>query len=530
MKNELTITRIEPSGVPEAVKDQLSRGGRLIYASGVDRGVEGIKVDYYFGFDHLEKGRHTILRTYLDRENPDVASVTPITMQADWSERELIEFLGVNPVDHPDPRHLWLPLNWEDMYKSQVQEEYGPDSRPVVTKKSDDKIHGNVLAIPVTVVPYGPYHPAFIESNYFKMSVEDEIVKNADLKLGFNHRSVIKLMERRDYFKDVFLAERICGFCNAHQSLTFAMAAEDIGGVEVPERANLIRSMLFELERIQSHLLAIGLIGDLMGFRTMFMHSLRIREDIQDCLEYISGQRVTHGLGTVGGVRRDITDHQADFVLSKVKSARKGAMEMFDQATSNDVLVGRLTNVGKLSYDDVVDLGAVGPTARASNWNIDVRKNTPYAAYEDIDWDVITETGGDCMARMKVKMREVLMALHIIDQCCERLKAKKGNILVPVSQFNCGEAIAKSEAPRGELVYHVSSDGTNTPEYVRIRTPTFRIAHIMLMMMYGVHVGDVPAIIGSIDPCYSCTDRLTIIKDGKSESVDMRTLAGGRKK
>lgn len=499
-----------------AVKGQLSKGARLIYVSGVDQGIKGIKVDYYFGMDHMEKGRHTILRTYLDRENPVIKSITPITKQADWSERELIEFLGIKAEDHPDPRHLWLPLNWDQMHTE------SEEAQPSVLTRA--RPSDNVITLPVTVVPYGPYHPAFIESNYFKMSVEDEVVKKADLKLGFNHRSVIKLLERRDYYKDIFLTERICGLCNAHHSITFIDAVESIGRIQVPKRANLIRTLLFELERMQSHLLAIALIGDLMGFKTMFMHSMRVREDIQDSLELISGQRVTHGLGTIGGVRRDITPVQADFVLSRLKEVKKGARELFDQALSNDVLVGRLKGVGVLSRDNAIALGAVGPTARASNWKMDVRKDTPYASYEDIDWDIITEPDGDCLARMKVKMREVLMSAHISEQCCQMLKSGNGSIITRVTGLPCDEAIAKTEAPRGELLYHVSSNGTNTPEYVRIRVPTFRTAHIMLMLIQGVHVGDVPAIMGTIDPCYSCTDRVTIVRGDKSDTVELRSL------
>jgi Ni,Fe-hydrogenase III large subunit/Ni,Fe-hydrogenase III component G len=519
----LTIKEIKPDEVVPEVKGQLSKGARLIYASGVDKGIEGIKVDYVFGLDHIDKNLHTILRTYLDRENPVISSITPITSQADWSERELIEFLGVKPEGHPDPRHLWLPLNWDQLH-SDSEEARAKEAEKFKKAPQPD----NIITLPVTVVPYGPYHPAFIESNYFKMSVEDEIVKKADLKLGFNHRSVIKLMERRDYYKDIFLAERICGFCNAHQSITFAQATECIGNVVVPERARIIRTLLFELERMQSHLLAIGLIYDLMGFKTLFMHSLRVREDVQDCLELISGQRVTHGLGTLGGVRRDITACQADFVLSKLKDVENDTKQLFEEGLSNDVFIGRLKNVGILKHDAAIIKGAVGPTARASNWKIDVRKNTPYAAYEDLDWEIITEKDGDCLARLKVKMREVLMSIHINRQCCEKLKAGSGPIVTKVPAFECGEAIAKSEAPRGELFYHVSSNGTNTPEYVRIRTPTFRVAHIMMQLVQGVYVGDVPAIIGTIDPCYSCTDRVTLIKGDKSEVLDMRSL-GARK-
>jgi len=322
---------------------------------------------------------------------------------------------------HPNPTHLWLPLNWEDMYLGDRPEADHETERinaaPPVTTPRD-----NIVTLPVTAIPYGPYHPAFIESNFLKMSVEDEVVRKADLKLGFNHRSVIKLMERRDYYKDIFLAERICGFCNAHHVVTFARSVEDIAGVQVPEKAQLARTLLCEMERIQSHILAIGLIGDLTGFRTMLMQSLRVREDMQDSLEVISGQRITHGLITIGGIRRDVTPTQADFILDKLKIMKKTVPELFDQALSNDVLVGRLKNVGVLSLENSVKLGAVGPTARGSGLRIDVRKNSPYDAYDAVDWDIVTENGGDCLARMKVKMREVLMSMHIAEQCCDRIK------------------------------------------------------------------------------------------------------------
>lgn len=519
----LTIVEIKPEELRSAVKELLSKGARLIYTAGVDMGVEGIMVNYYFGLDHLEKSRHTILRTYLDRVKPVIKSVAPITREANWSERELMEFLGVQVDEHPDPRHLWLPLNWDDMYTSDRPEANHETERvraePTARQKKE-----HILTLPVTTIPYGPYHPAFIESNYLKMSIEDERVKKADLKLGFNHRSIVKLMERRDYYKNVFLAERICGICNAHHAQTFSSSVETIAGVQVSKRANLIRTLLCEMERVQSHLLAIGLSGDLMGFRTMFMQGMRIREDAQDALELISGQRVTHGLITIGGVRRDVTADQANFVLSKIKAMRKSVPEFVDQALSNDVLVGRLKNVGVLKFEDATSMGAVGPAARGSGWIIDVRKNSPYAAYEDIDWDIITENSCDCLARLKVKMREVMMSLRIAEQCCDKLKSGNGSIMVKVEELPCKEAIAKAEPPRGELIYHIASNGTNTPDFVRIRTPSFRNTYVMVQLLQGVWVGDVPAIIGSIDPCFSCTDRVTLLKEDKSESVDLRSL------
>ena len=502
------VRPIEPAQLRPAVRELLDHDGRLMYATGVDMGVKGIKVDYYFSFDHRDRSRHTILRTFLDREQPVIKSVTPLTPQADWSEREMIEFLGIKAEEHPNPTHLWLPLNWEQMYSEGTEDKGAIHPQPL-----SKQVHDNIIALPVTAIPYGPYHPAFIESNYFKMSVEDEVVRKADLKLGFNHRSIIKLMERRDYYKDVFLAERVCGLCKVHHALNFCMSVEKIGDIHIPRRAKILRTLACEMERIQSHLLAIGIVSDLVGYKTMLMHSLRVREDIQDGLELITGQRITNGFVTLGGVRRDVTESQAGFVRDKLRSIGRALPGLYDQLESNDVWAGRLRHVGVLKPEEAVRLGAVGPTARATGRRLDVRKNSPYAAYEDVDWDIVTEDGCDSYARVKVKMREALMSLHIAGQCLDLLRTAPPGIVAPVGELPCAEAIAKTEPPRGELLYHVSSNGTNTPEYVRIRVPTFVNAHIMLQLIHGSYVADVPAIMGSIDPCYSCTDRVTVHKD-----------------
>lgn len=504
----LQVRQISPGDLRASARSLLDQGARMMYATGVDKGVEGIRVDYYFSLDHQERGRHTILRTMLDREKPVLESITTITPQADWSEREMIEFLGVKAEGHPDPRHLWLPMNWDQMYTQQA---------PPEEKKPPQSIQGSdhITTMPISTVPYGPYHPAFIESNYFKMSVEDEVVKKAELKLGFNHRSIIKLMERRDYYKDVYLAERVCGLCNAHHALSFCLAVENMGKVTVPARAEILRTLICEMERIQSHLMAIGILGDLVGYKTMLMQFLRIREDIQDSLELVSGQRVTHGMVTLGGVRRDITPVQANFVLGKLASMKKGMKVLYDEYNSNDVLIGRLKGVGVLTPEEAVRLGAVGPTARSAGLRLDVRKNSPYAYYENLDWDIVTEKDGDSLARVHVKMREAGVAISIVEQCLEKLRTAPADLIAPVRELPCAEALGKTEPPRGELLYHVASNGTNTPEFVRIRVPTFMTAYIMLKLLQGSYVADAPAIMGSIDPCYSCTDRVSVHKDAK---------------
>lgn len=520
-RSNLTIREINVPDLNREVTRLMEEGARMMYASGVDMGIPGIRVDYYFCFDDEQPSRHLILRMFTDRKNPVLQSVTPITTQADWPEREMIEFLGVQVENHPDPRHLWLPLNWEDMQTAENPVRVDKSDR-INTSPTEHPPHDNIFNKHLSVVPYGPYHPALIESNYLKMSVEDEVVKEVDLKLGFNHRSIIKLMERRDYYKDIFLAERICGFCNVHQSLAFTLAVEDIADIDIPPRAQYIRTLLCEMERMKSHLLAIGLMGDLTGYRTMLMHSIRLREEILDSLEIISGQRITHGMVTLGGVRSDVTRDQADFILSKLKNLKHSLPQYFDQCLANDVFVGRLKNTGILNPERAKQFGAVGPTARGSGLRVDIRKNSPYAAYENVDWDIVTADGCDCYARMQVRIREALMSLHICEQCCEEIKTASSPIAAEIKEFPCSEGFAKTEPPRGELLYHVASNGTNTPDFVRLRVPTFPNVRIMLNLIKGGHLGDVPVIIGSIDPCFSCTDRVTMIKGHEQSSAGFR--------
>lgn len=515
-RSNLTIREIVADDLPAAVSGSVRDGARLMYVSGVDLGIEGIRVDYYFCYDDEQPARHLILRTMADRRHPHLASVTPITPLADWPEREMIEFLGITVENHPDPRHLWLPLNWEDMQTGTQPVPSRPSDR-IDTSAHRHPPRDNVFTKQLSVVPYGPYHPALIESNYLKMSVEDETVREADLKLGFNHRSIIKLMERRDYYKDIFLAERICGFCNVHQSLAFTLAVEDIAGVEAPPRARYIRTLLCELERMKSHLLAIGLLGDLTGYRTMLMHGIGIREDILDNLEMISGQRITHGMITLGGVRADVSDGHLDHITSSLSHLRTAIPEFFDQCLANDVFVGRLKGVGVLDPTVARQFGAVGPTARGSGIRMDVRKDSPYAAYEDLDWEVITASGGDCLARTQVRMREVMVSLGICEQCCDLIRSAPSPIMTDLTEFPCHEGFAKTEPPRGELLYHVASNGTNTPDFVRLRVPTFPNVRIMLNLIKGGNLGDVPVVIGSIDPCFSCMDRAITVRPAPPE-------------
>ncbi len=477
---------------------------RLVHINVIDLGIDGFKAVYSFGLDHLEKSLHINIVVRAPREDPRFPSLTPMTAQAEWAEREAMELLGVTFEGHPNPRRLFLPYEWP----KPVESGWVPlKAKPTVPEAA--------------VVPLGPYHPALIEGEYFRLRVDGEEIVDADLKMGFKHRGIMKLFEDRSYWRGVYLSERICGICSHAHTTAFTRTVEMVAGIEVPERALYIRSLIAELERIHSHLLWLGVAGDLVGFKSLFMWVWREREHVQDILELLTGNRCHYAMNTIGGVRRDISEGQAKKALSRLEDLRAGLKRVLDAVYDNPVLRARTEDVGVLRLPDAVDGGAVGPTARASGWRIDVRADDPYAAYEDLSWDVVVDEGKDVWARMVVRVKEALISADMCRQCLEALTEMKGEIRSEVSEFGEGEALGKTEAPRGELAYYVVSDGSIRPYAVRVRTPSYRNNALLPVMLRGYTLADAPIIIGSIDPCYACTDRVMIVDERTGRELQM---------
>ena len=477
---------------------------RLVHINVIDLGLDGFKAVYSFGLDHLEKSLHINVVVRAPGEDPRFPSLTPMTAQAEWAEREAMELLGVTFEGHPNPRRLFLPYEWP---------------KPVESGWVPLKVQPTIPE--AAVVPLGPYHPALIESEYFRLRVDGEEILDADLKMGFKHRGIMKLFEDRSYWRGVYLSERICGICSHAHTTAFTRTVEMVAGVEPPERAMYIRSLIAELERIHSHLLWLGVAGDLVGFKSLFMWVWREREHIQDILELLTGNRCHYAMNTIGGVRRDISEEQAKKALRRLEEFGTGLKRVLDAVYDNPILRARTEDVGVLKLPDAVDGGAVGPTARASGWRIDVRADDPYAAYGDLSWDVVVDEGKDVWARIVVRVKEVLVSADMCRQCLEALTKIGGEIRSEVSEFGEGEALGKTEAPRGELAYYVVSDGSIRPYAVRVRTPSYRNNALLPVMLRGYTLADAPIIIGSIDPCYACTDRVVIVDERTGRELQM---------
>jgi ech hydrogenase subunit E len=334
--------------------------------------------------------------------------------------------------------------------------------------------------------------------------LEDEKVVDVVPSIGYVHRGLEKLVERKDYVEFVYVAERICGICSFIHGLTYCMAVEAIMGIEVPPRAHYLRVVWSELSRLHSHLMWLGLTADALGFESLFMHSWRLREKILDLIEETTGGRVIFGSCRIGGVRRDVDAETLARIVRVCRDMEKEVRQVGKVFLNDSSVKHRMCGVGVLSREQAHELGAVGPMVRASGMATDTRQ-LGYAAYGELDFEPVVETAGDCHARCAVRIRELSQAFGLISQAVARMPP--GEIAVKVTGAPSGEYHARAEQPRGEVVYYVKGDGGKLLKRFRIRTPTFANLPALVTTLKGCDLPDVPVLVLTIDPCISCMER-----------------------
>jgi len=355
-----------------------------------------------------------------------------------------------------------------------------------------------------TIVPFGPQHPVLPEPVHLDLIVEDEKVLEARPSIGFVHRGLEKLVEKKDYIEFVYIAERICGICSFIHGQTYCQAIEEMMSVPVPPRAHYLRTIWGELSRIHSHLLWLGLMADAVGFESLFMHSWRVREQVLDIIEATTGGRVIFGSCKVGGVRRDINAEAMRSLLKELEKISEAAGEITRVFLRDNSVKKRLCGIGILSKEDAYDLGCVGPTLRASGVAQDMRQ-LGYAAFKELDIEPITRTEGDSFARCAVRCEEIFQSIGLIRQAAAKMP--EGEIAVKVAGTPKGEIIMRTEQPRGEVVYCLKANGSKNLQRFRVRTPTFANLPALVKLLQGCELADVPVLVLTIDPCISCTER-----------------------
>lgn len=356
----------------------------------------------------------------------------------------------------------------------------------------------------INAIPFGPQHPVLAEPIHFDLVTEDETVVDAIPVIGYVHRGLEKLVEKKDFIEYTYVAERICGICGYMHGFGYCHTIEQVMGIEVPERAQYLRTIWAELSRINSHLLWLGVAADAMGFESLFMHSFRIRENILNMIEATAGGRMIFGCVKIGGVRRDVPSDELRNIVALLGELEPKIREITEVFLKDYSVENRLRGVGVISKEEAYQLGMVGPMLRASGVASDTRK-IGYGAYKDLTFEPVVETAGDCYARCSVRVREIFESIDLIRQLVQ--KTPEGPIEIKVKGTPNGEFFGRIEQPRGEVIYYVKGNGSKFLERFRVRVPTFANLPGMIKMLKGAQIADVPTLIVTVDPCISCTER-----------------------
>jgi len=355
-------------------------------------------------------------------------------------------------------------------------------------------------------VPIGPQHPLLKEPLSFLLTLEGEKVVESVLRMGYVHRGIERLSETRSYIQNVHLFERVCGICSHVHTTTFCMGVEALSGITVPPRGQYLRTFFCELERIHSHLLWLGVLAKNTGFDTIFMFSWRDREIVMDLMEELSGGRVSHAANVIGGVRVDINDSQRKKMTQNLKSLSQKIESLQGVVEHETSFQVRTRNVGTLTAQQIRQFCVVGPIARASGVDVDIRRDAPYGAYDKLAFSVITRPEGDVWARTMLRIQEAQESLKMCLQILDELPS--GAVAAPAKRrVPPGEVICRTEAPRGELLYYIRSDGSENPARVKVRTPTLTALVTLPDQLRNVNMADVSVVVSGVDLCIACADR-----------------------
>jgi membrane-bound hydrogenase subunit alpha len=386
-------------------------------------------------------------------------------------------------------------------------------------------------------IPIGPIHPALKEPVFFEFEIDGERIVDVDVKLGHVHRAIEWASRKRNPVQILYLAERICGICSYCHPIAFSLAVESAADIQVPERAEYLRVIHGELERICSHTLWAGVAAHEIGFDTVLYLTWQIREKALDLTEYLTGNRVTKAITMIGGVRRDITQDMLPNINNTLKYLKDNFEKLRSIFLDDKTFKMRSQNCGVLTKEDALKLCAVGPTTRASGVKKDVRVDTSYFAYGDLDInyttpDILTgEVNGDVYDRIIVRLLEVKQSIDLIEQCLDKMpvgpivaEPKIAKLLAQLKKVN-GEGIGMHEAPRGEVIHYVKLDGVNEAPYTwKVRAPTYNNILPWIPMLKGQQIADIPIVAASTDPCMSCTNRVAIVKDGNRYEMNKEQL------
>ena len=515
------MTFIEPENIHKILADLHSEGYDFLRSlTGMDWGEEGLGVVY-----HLEKtstGENKVIKTATtNRENPELPSVCDLWKAAELNEREAYDFFGIHFIGHPDMRRLYLREDW---IGHPIRKDYDESLYPLrmTNEEPDDVTHyyeelpdGSVIEKrdilfdeDEYIINIGPQHPATHGVLRFRVSLEGEIIKKLDVHCGYIHRGVEKMCESLTYPQTLALTDRL-DYLGAHQNRhALCMCIEKAMGIEVSDRVQYIRTIMDELQRIDSHLLFFSCLCMDLGALTAFFYGFRDREKILDIFEATTGGRLIQNYNTIGGVQFDIAPDFVQKVKDFIAYLRPMLREYHEVFTGNVIAHGRLKGVGILSREDAISFGATGGTGRASGWACDVRKRHPYAMYGKVDFKEIIRTEGDSFARYMVRMEEIMESMNIIEQLIDNIPEgpfqEKTKAIIKVPE---GSYYAAVEGSRGEFGVFLESRGDKSPYRLKFRSTGLPLVSIMGTVCRGAKIADLIAIGGTVDYVVPDIDR-----------------------
>ncbi|MDT3433369.1 NADH-quinone oxidoreductase subunit D [Haloarcula sp. 1CSR25-25] len=453
------------------------------------------------------------------RESPTSESAAPVYPTAAWHEREAYDLVGIEYEDHPDLRRILLPETWQG---HPLRRDYNQDQPQIVSFREHERLLEDRREGPETMhLNMGPHHPSTHGVLHLSAQLDGEQVAAVDPDIGYIHRCEEQMCQQGTYRHQImpYPDRWDWGGAGLLNEWAYARAAEDLADIEVPAYAQVIRTMGGELSRILSHMLAVATYAlDVVGeFTATFQWGVRDRELVQDILEDLTGQRLMFNYLRLGGVAWDLPEPREAFfekIRAFLDDLPHKLTEYHDMLTSNEVLQLRTIDTGHLPAETAKAYGCTGPVARASGVDYDLRRDDPYGYYDELDWSVVTERGGDNFSRLLVRLREVEESAKIIGQCVDLLedwpeddREIQANVPRTLRPDPDAEIYRAVEAAKGELGIYIRSDGTDSPARFKIRGPSFSHVQALSEMVRGEYIPDLVATIGSLDTIMGEVDR-----------------------
>ncbi len=483
----------------------ISDGGRHPLAAmfGRDETNNGGGYAIYVVFENSEKHAFDTVKAVFDPEGElSFPSLTNMLPGAVWYEREINDMFGIVPQGHPDLRPLVLhesfPVGYHPLRKkvSKIQQVRGEREFPIAVARGEGLFQ----------VPVGPIHAGIIEPGHFRFSQAGESMLQLDAKLFFTHRGIEKTMEGLTPDRALPMAERVCGACSIANTWSFCQAVEKVCEVKVPKRAEVIRTLLSEIERITNHVGDIGNIPAGVGFQPAISLGSRLKETLMRLQERIAGNRFLRGMIVLGGVAMDITPELSADIIETIDKTEKGVNDMAALFAQQENFQNRINTTGIVRLQTAKDLAMVGVGARASGYAHDSRKDFDYGVYSSLDFKLRTQTSGDVAARLKQRFDELEESFAMVRQLVEMLSNTKSELNVPMN-YKAGEGYGISESARGSNFWYVAIDETGAIDRVFIRSASYPNWPALTIAVQGDIIPDFPLINKSFELCYACIDR-----------------------